>query len=430
MPTYYRRLSLALTFIILFSTFNFHLMTVKASCTLQGTVYIDFNMNGVRDVDESGVPDVAVKVFDSMRPIATVLGSAVTDQNGDFVLDLSQIDDVVIRVEYTNLPEALVPAPSFGSVDYDAQRLSTTVLFGSCDNDVAFEGMNQILFTQDAYCAVFCETAGIELGNRVWFDQDGNGRQDPDESPMSNVVISLYMETAEEKRLVAQTTTDSRGRYYFNARTIDDYRSETGKVLDIRNVTYLDINDNGRYEESEPRGVMPNSTYLIMIDNPINFLNEGDPLWGYYVTLPFANPDNIEHSEIRDSDGLAKNSAERVGLANTVSILVETGDLGSVDHSLDFGFVLEAQDIPPTATPTLTPTLTPTVTFTPSVTPTLTPSFTPTQTSSPTATLTFTATPTPTNTMGMSPTVEPTSSSTEMDTPTLEPSASKEPDDD
>ena len=58
----------------------------------------------------------------------------------------------------------------------------------------------------------FTATATL-LGNRVWFDTNADGLQDPGEGGIAGLCVNLY---DERNRLVAQTTTDSNGHYGFN----------------------------------------------------------------------------------------------------------------------------------------------------------------------------------------------------------------------
>lgn len=54
---------------------------------------------------------------------------------------------------------------------------------------------------------------GIVLGNRVWYDTDLNGVQDPGESGVGGICVNLY---DADNKLLQQTTTDSNGYYAFN----------------------------------------------------------------------------------------------------------------------------------------------------------------------------------------------------------------------
>jgi len=58
----------------------------------------------------------------------------------------------------------------------------------------------------------FTQTANI-LGNRVWLDENENGRQEDYEPGVGGICVNLYSESGE---LIDQTTTDSNGYYGFN----------------------------------------------------------------------------------------------------------------------------------------------------------------------------------------------------------------------
>ncbi len=55
--------------------------------------------------------------------------------------------------------------------------------------------------------------APVEVGNRVWRDENGNGIQDPGEPPIAGVTVELH---DADGALLAATTTDANGLYYFS----------------------------------------------------------------------------------------------------------------------------------------------------------------------------------------------------------------------
>ncbi len=59
---------------------------------------------------------------------------------------------------------------------------------------------------------IFSQTSNI-LGNRVWLDENKNGRQEPFESGIRGVCVNLYDSAG---NLIQQTSTDSNGYYGFN----------------------------------------------------------------------------------------------------------------------------------------------------------------------------------------------------------------------
>ena len=133
----------------------------------------------------------------------------------------------------------------------------------------------------------------ISLGDRVWFDNDRNGRQDPYDSNLSGVAVNLF---DAEEQLVARALTDEAGRYLFT----------TAEGVDTESVRY---------------GVemVPEATYSLRIS-----LSETE-LFGYFPAFAYLGNDPA-----LDSNGTL------VGAE-----VVETVTLPSVeseDLSLDFGF--------------------------------------------------------------------------------------------
>lgn len=122
-----------------------------------------------------------------------------------------------------------------------------------------------------------------EIGNYVWNDINKNGRQDPDEPPISGVSVKLYQGAT----LLATVATNASGQYYFNSSNVAG-------------------------------GLQPGVVYEVRIA-------AADPaLGGKNPTLADAG------SDIHDSDGIAAGS----DIVASVSLPV----LGANDHTIDFGF--------------------------------------------------------------------------------------------
>ncbi len=127
-----------------------------------------------------------------------------------------------------------------------------------------------------------CGSAPLEIGNRVWYDADRSGIQDPEESGIGGVVVRLVGSDGSE---VARTTTDEAGDYYFP--------------------------------------VSPNSTYVVAIR-----LGQ-DPIKKYVPTLVRAGGNGTI-----DSDGTVAGPDDQT--------VVKTGAPGQNDHTYDFGFSPES----------------------------------------------------------------------------------------
>jgi len=147
---------------------------------------------------------------------------------------------------------------------------------------------------------VLCDAAPIELGNRVWQDTNGNGRQDPGELGINGVVVGLYDVNG---TLLVTTTTSGDGNYYFTA------TNPSGTQL-----------------------IQPHTGYQIRIDNTVPQV----PLNNLKLTLTNSaasgsDSSNDPISDVRDSDAIL--------LSPTIAqIIYTTGGAGATNHGLDFGY--------------------------------------------------------------------------------------------
>lgn len=140
---------------------------------------------------------------------------------------------------------------------------------------------------------VLCDEAPLQIGNRVWLDADRDGVQDAGEDAIAGVTVNLY---DTDGNLVATTTTDVNGGYFFDDDSVDG-------------------------------GLGENTDYVVKVDNPDDYA-AGGPLDGHSPTVADAGEDDA-----LDSDGVVP-----PGEAYP-QIDVTTGDAGQDDHTVDFGFV-------------------------------------------------------------------------------------------
>ncbi|HFU74945.1 MAG TPA: hypothetical protein ENK66_01735, partial [Arcobacter sp.] len=148
-------------------------------------------------------------------------------------------------------------------------------------------------------------SAPIEIGDRVWIDNNKNGLQDSNEPPISNVEIKLF----ENQTELATAYTNNDGTYIFSN---DPFNTNTDSHK--YNVTNLTANKN----------------YTLMIPNVAgsskqNALNS--------LTLTVANSNLSTASNVNDSD--AKISG------NNAIIEINASEIpfsGANNHTFDFGF--------------------------------------------------------------------------------------------
>lgn len=150
-----------------------------------------------------------------------------------------------------------------------------------------------------------CSVAPIEIGNIVWFDEDADGVQDPDEVPLTNVTVNLYDGGG---ALIGSATTDANGRYYFGGEN--------------------DINLSGA------NSLTPITNYQLRI-----LLSDAQSNDGSVTELLAATPEggsgNSQASnDNHDSDGILVMDVS----GDYVSHSFTTGDNGENNHNYDFGF--------------------------------------------------------------------------------------------
>jgi len=149
--------------------------------------------------------------------------------------------------------------------------------------------------------AALVGAAPLEIGNRVWFDTDLDGIQDPGEAPIAGVTVRLY--AADGTTVLATAVTDAGGNYYFSNAP---GTTTSNAVYGIAALT-------------------PETDIVVRLDNRADY-GPGGPLFGYGSTLTEAGSDRSVESNGR-LVGRFDEATARTGLA------------GVNDHTIDFGFV-------------------------------------------------------------------------------------------
>ncbi|HSX58559.1 MAG TPA: GEVED domain-containing protein [Tahibacter sp.] len=163
---------------------------------------------------------------------------------------------------------------------------------------------------------ILCEESPVQIGNRVWRDSNGNGRQDPGEPAIQNVVINLYNAAGTQ---IGSTTTDANGHFLFlfSIGAIDPSTTDNTVI------------------QPNPYGAA-----VTLLVAPANF-NAGNPLAGFTRTL--ANTGGA----LRDSNGVATTVAG--GGPSGTGFVATVGAAGRNDHTIDFGFgIADFGDLPDT----------------------------------------------------------------------------------
>ena len=161
---------------------------------------------------------------------------------------------------------------------------------------------------------LLCDSAPIEIGNRVWRDTNGNGVQDPGEAGISGVTVRLYNAA---NTLIATAVTDTNGEYYFTSGTAAD-----GNITDNIGIV------NGQ--------ITPNTNYQVRFDLAANYTGAG-PLAGLLMTTR-NQTSQLGFDDGSDSDAFLVSNPISSPAGTYPVIPVTTGTAGSNNHDLDVGF--------------------------------------------------------------------------------------------
>ena len=176
-----------------------------------------------------------------------------------------------------------------------------------------------------------CDPAPIELGNRIWYDTNDNGIQDPGEGGIPNVRVRLYRPgfgpdgiagNADDNDDLAVAVTGPDGEYYFVDRPNAD--PEDRDPLGIVN--------------SMQGPLLSNTAYEIRLDHDGNY-EPGEVLDGLRLTGQ-DNPNSAPSgSDLNDSDAVLVTDPVGSDPGTFPVITFQTGGAGASNHTLDFGFV-------------------------------------------------------------------------------------------
>ena len=175
--------------------------------TLGGTTFQDLDNDGEEDVSDIAQTNILVEIYECNNdiPVATTYSNI----NGEWSVDDANIS-YPVRVEFSTPLHPLL-APSFQGIDNgtNVQFVNTA----SCDVDYSI--------IEGGCC--------IQIGNYVWEDEDGDGVQDACEPSFPNFTVKLYTKPVSgNAELVATTTTNSNGEYYFTNSSAPNETWETG----------------------------------------------------------------------------------------------------------------------------------------------------------------------------------------------------------
>ncbi|WP_405773757.1 SdrD B-like domain-containing protein [Streptomyces sp. NBC_01538] len=217
---------------------------------------------------------------------STVLGDAIHDQVGEGATALQPYRDKLWGTVYDPLGAYQQGVRSWNA-NNGAVR-GNLLIQPTWNNNPA---LLQNLFGKAnglADLELVCDQAPVQIGNRVWYDANGNGIQDPSEPPVPGVVVTLTPPTGP----ALTATTDANGEYYLGTKD----------------------------------GLTPNTAYSTTFD--------------YTGIDPSKLPGSPTMAELKwTQEGAGSDRALDSNVDSAGRTRVAVGDPGDVNHTIDAGLV-------------------------------------------------------------------------------------------
>jgi len=172
---------------------------------------------------------------------------------------------------------------------------------------------------------IVCAVSPLEIGNRLWRDDNGNGIQDAGEPGIANVLLHLVNAT---EQIVGKDTTDINGVYSFNHfNVIDTVGVSRPDRLGPQPNTNYKIKVKGKITATVPAARSQRVAAATAVSTPDT--NDGGKLIDDSV-LGNTNAGSGPDQDLLDSDGILT--------GNDGVIDVITLDAGQSNHSYDFAY--------------------------------------------------------------------------------------------
>ncbi|MEZ4675057.1 MAG: SdrD B-like domain-containing protein [Caldilineaceae bacterium] len=164
-------------------------------------VWYDADSDGLQDESELGVPGVTVTLY---RSDGAMIATAVTDVDGFYQFNSLPPGDYYVQF---TLPAGYGVSPQNAGdnddIDSDVQpvtRRTVVTTLEPGEYDPSWD------------LGLTLTTPPASIGDTVWYDADADGIQDPEESGVPGISVTLYRA---DGTIVATTRTDADGHYEF-----------------------------------------------------------------------------------------------------------------------------------------------------------------------------------------------------------------------
>ena len=209
-----------------------------ANASIGNYVWYDCDNDGKQDAGESGIGGVTVQLMNAAG--TGVLATTVTNSSGFY--QFTGLNAGTYQVLFGTKAGYQLTAANLGTDDtIDSDANTSTRLSGAV---TLTAGQNNT--TVDAGMTYSCAPTTGSIGNFVWYDCDGDGKQDYGESGISGVTVKLM--SADGNTVLATTTTSYNGSYQFTGLNAGTYQvyfgTKSGYALTSANQGTDDFRDS------------------------------------------------------------------------------------------------------------------------------------------------------------------------------------------
>lgn len=218
-------------------------------------VWLDEDSDGHQDPGEPGLANVRVNLYNSL---GTVVGTTVTDTTGHYLFPHLGAEDYFVRVDASTLPSGVTqttlstrPNSDFGNQDQSIGANDYGYLIPATNSSA--DSSADFGYNYNPTADVNGNTGTCMIGDRVWLDFNGDGKQAPDEIGVAGVQVQLVtagpdgLANTADDVTAATTTTDVTGYYRFDGLSPGAYQvrvsSSTGASLDVLSSAYSQTGD-------------------------------------------------------------------------------------------------------------------------------------------------------------------------------------------
>ncbi|MEI6605402.1 MAG: SdrD B-like domain-containing protein, partial [Verrucomicrobiota bacterium] len=222
-------------------------------------IWIDENSDGYQDPGEPGIPNVKVNLYDGT---GSVVASTWTDTTGHYLFKQLtsnkrlQAEDYYVKVDATTLPTGVTQTPlsRLPNGDFGNQNQSTGYGYLVPATNSGADLTADFGYNYNPAADVNGNTGTGMIGDRVWLDLNGDGKQTPNEIGIAGVQLQLITAgtdglfgTADDVN-VTTTTTDATGYYRFDGLAAGAYQV---KVIGSSSASH-DILGGGYSQTGDP----------------------------------------------------------------------------------------------------------------------------------------------------------------------------------